>query len=737
MRLHLRVNIREEWFVVSKAFLNSYAQVFFSDKPLFAWLLIAVTFLDYVAGLSGLFAVLVTVALSYLIGLDKHKIAKGLYGFNSLLVGLALGVYFVPGWTYYFVLLLAMILTLFICVSLEGIIGKYALPYLSLPFILSVWLVALATRQFDALGISERGIYTLNRLYFIGGSFFVNLYDQINSFHIPGIFRTYFLSLGAIFFQFNVLSGIIIALGLLIYSRITFSLSLIGFSSAYLFYILIGANFTDLNYSYIGFNYILTAIAIGGFFIIPSLSSYLWTVVLIPLVAVITISLDLIFRNFGLSIYALPFNITVLLFLYTLKFRTNYRGRLNTVYLQQNSPEKNLYSYQNTMFRSGGFVQIPVNLPFWGTWTVSQACDGEYTHQGQWKHAWDFIISNKQGQQYRNQGNLLDDYYCYAKDVLAPADGIIEEIIDGIDENKVGEINTINNWGNTIVIRHTEYLYSKLCHLKRDTIKVRKAERVRSGDVIAKVGNSGRSPYPHLHFQFQETPYIGSQTISYPFSYYIRHEKEKFSFATYSFPVLNEHVSNIHVNDLLVNAFHLVPGKSLKFRVKHNGKTYTSEWTININPYNQSYIWCKNSRSAAYFYNDGQMLVFTHFDGNRHSVLYYFYLSAFRIPLGFYKNLEVTDLYPLHQLCSSITLFLHDFIAPFISLLKASYSLKYVSMDDPMAPTKITLSSEASHWLLGSKLKTYHFSLEINPQGLYMLHGIIGKNEEIEAICVD
>ena len=126
----------------SSGILNSYSQVFFSDKKLFAGLLFLVTFIDFFAGLCGIFAVLVTNAVSYWLGFDKRQINKGMYGFNSLLVGLGLGVYFSPGWLLFFILFIAALLTLFISVSLEGIIGKYALPYLSISFILSFWIVS-------------------------------------------------------------------------------------------------------------------------------------------------------------------------------------------------------------------------------------------------------------------------------------------------------------------------------------------------------------------------------------------------------------------------------------------------------------------------------------------------------------------------------------------------------------------------------------------------------------------
>ncbi|PLX13535.1 MAG: peptidase M23, partial [Marinilabiliales bacterium] len=90
-----------------------------------------------------------------------------------------------------------------------------------------------------------------------------------------------------------------------------------------------------------------TVIAIGGFFLVSNKSSYLWVVILTPIVAIITISLSRIVSIYSLSIYSLPFNFIVLVFVYILKLRTEPGKELALVSIQQNSPEKNLYAFEN------------------------------------------------------------------------------------------------------------------------------------------------------------------------------------------------------------------------------------------------------------------------------------------------------------------------------------------------------------------------------------------------------
>ncbi len=707
---------------------NSYAQVFFSRNMLFALLLLGVSFIDLYAGLSGLVAVLVTTAAAFLFGFDEARITSGTYGFNSLLVGLGLGIYYQPSPEFYFVVVLASLLTLFISVAMEGVIGKYYLPYLSIPFILSIWLVLLATKQFEHLGISERGIYTLNELYGLGGQRLVNFHERVNAL-IPVPLRLYFLSLAAIFFQSKIIAGILIAFGLFLYSRIAFTLSLLGFWTAYFFYLLLGVNLAETSYSYIGFNYILTAIAIGGFYLIPSVWTYGWAVLLTPLVAILTLSLDPVFAVFKVPIYALPFNIMVLLFLYVLKFRTKERKYLKEVVIQQYSPEKNLYYDYNSRQRFDPAWIFSFRLPFHGRWTVSQGHDGSYTHQGEWRHAWDFVIEDNRGKTFKDSGDLLTDYYCFGKDVLSPGYGTVEIVEDGIDDNIVGEVNLIKNWGNTVIIRHADHLYSKLSHLQKGSIRVKKGDTVKPGDIIGKAGNSGRSPYPHLHFQFQATPYIGSPTLFYPFGSYLRYHENKPELMTYAIPQEGEVVANIEVNELLQKAFQFVPGQKIRFQTSGTPLARGTEWEVRTNVYNQSYLYCTETGSKAWFWTEDNVFYFTGFEGNKRSLLYYFFLAAYRIYKGFYREITVRDSYPLHLVYPRTRLVFQDLIAPFWIYLQATYELHYTWIDNPVMPSRLKMESKM-------KEQPLRFLIEIDTKGIAAFV-ITRDNKMLKATCIE
>ena len=675
--------------------LNSYTNIFFSNNVLFACILILVTFLDVYAGISGVLAVTFSNTIAYLIGFNRSNIRAGYYGFNSLLVGLGLGVSYQPNYEFFIVLLFASLLTLFVTIMLEGVIGKYGLPFLSISFLIVFWMVTLATREFTALKISERGIFTYNEMHLLGGMTMVKIYKWFNELQLHNSIVIYFRSLGAILFQYHLFAGLLVAVGLLIYSRIAFVLSVVGFLAAYYFYILIGANINDLSYGYIGFNYILTAIAIGGFFIVSSRFSFLWVLLLTPLISITIASTSIIFAYFQLSIFSLPFNFVVILFLYVLKFRERFFLNPEIVGIQHYSPEMNLYLQKNNDSRFSNSYRIPFSLPFWGEWKVTQGHDGKFTHKGEWRHAWDFEIISEDNLEYKDNGYAVDDYYCYNKPVLAPGAGWIEYVSDYIEDNKIGDVNTQNNWGNTIVIKHTTGLYTKICHLKKDSIKIKIGDYVNKGDIIASCGNSGRSPQPHIHFQFQITPHVGSKTLDYPLGHYITHENGVYELNSFVNPKEGQMIMNIERNSSLFNAFHFIPGKRMQYVVtnENTGKQKTFDWEIEVNYFNQSYIYCKTTDSKAYFTNDGSIHYFTHYEGDKKSLLFYYYLANYKVINGFYKNLTINDKYPLTDVSNKLALLFQDFIAPFYIYMKADYSLIYKKKSDDFSNEDVELTA--------------------------------------------
>jgi len=62
----------------------------------------------------------------------------------------------------------------------------------------------------------------------------------------------------------------------------------------------------------------------------------------------------------------------------------------------------------------------------------------------------------------------------------------------------------LTGYGRLIIIRHRHDLFTAYAHNQRNL--VRKGDKVKAGDVIARVGHSGRATGPHLHFEVRRGP---------------------------------------------------------------------------------------------------------------------------------------------------------------------------------------------------------------------------------------
>ncbi|MDM8160927.1 urea transporter [Labilibaculum sp. K2S] len=731
--------LKQNILFLGEATLNSYAQVFFSRNKAFAVLLLVVSFFDPWAGTAGLISILTANLVAGKMGFSTYYIKDGSYGFNSLLVGLGIGLYFQPGLEIAVLVILSSILTLFICLFLQGVLAKYALPFLSVPFLLGIWMIMLASSDLTSLGISERGIYQANELFSLGGQKLVNVYHFIQNWEIHESVSIFLKSLGAIFFQSNWLAGLLILIGLLFYSRIAFTFAILGFYVAYFFYILIDVNISELGYTFIGFNFILTSIALGAFYLIPSPYTYLWIILLLPIVVLATLSSMHWFAPYRLSVYALPFNLVTLLFLYILKLRYQPSVKLQEVQVQHNSPEKNLYYFKSNAQRLSANVVADFQLPFIGEWSVTQAHDGEYTHKNEWRHAWDFSMLNDQDEQYKNDGDFVEDYYCYNRTILCPADGEIVNILDGIPDNKIGQVNLDQNWGNSLVIRHNHSLFSQLSHFKEGSFKVKKGDLVKKGEVLGLCGNSGRSPYPHLHFQFQATPYIGSATLDVTLPHYIERLDKDVILKSYAKPPTNTKLLRGEIHPLLSQTLGFQAGQKFTLTVESGLDSklviLEKDWDFEVksDAIGNTYIQCLQTNSKAFFSVEANVLQFHNYLGNKRSLLYYLYLSCYKVYLGYYQDLNVIAEIPPNQVFRARKLFLQDFIAPFYIYLQSNYQLKYQNKKEGINSEKIELSSKIECGYLN---KREHLTSEIKIEsGASLQIKIIRNGKLIEIKC--
>jgi hypothetical protein len=119
-------------------------------------------------------------------------------------------------------------------------------------------------------------------------------------------------------------------------------------------------------------------------------------------------------------------------------------------------------------------------------------------------------------------------YFNYGMPVLAVADGTVVQVVNAHPENhgNLGDVvldSMIDYAGNYVIIDIGEGLFACYAHCIPGSIGVQMGDRVRQGEVIARLGNSGNSNAPHLHFQLCDGPdFFWSRGVPFVLASYVK-----------------------------------------------------------------------------------------------------------------------------------------------------------------------------------------------------------------------
>jgi urea transporter len=633
------------------AILLSYASIIFSRRRDIGVILVVATFNEPALGLTGIVGVILSLTFARIIGFAPELWRSGFLSFNALLGSLGVAFLYTFTWQtapiYLCLLFIVSITSVVLTVSLNGIFRNYlSLPILSWPFVLVAMGLCFATAFITGHSLNP----PIRSVLFI---------DPV---WLPEIGTFFLRALGNLFFQNNVWAGLLIALAILLESRISFLLSFVGLMEC--FWLLDILTYGDAlrHLPAIGFNCVLTGVLLGGILLVPSLSSFLYATLGIFGCVFIGISLDAFFKSFNIPPLAIPFNVSALLMLYALRFRTVIRPPFLVDFIP-GSPEENLEYHLNRFQRLGLNSSICMRLPFLGKWTVTQPPNSEPTHQPPWQHAWDFEVTDGDAKGFRNSGSELSDYYAYDLPVIAPADGMVVQVVDDVPDNPIGEFNGKHNWGNLIMLAHGHGIYSLVSHLRPQTAKVKLFENVRQGQLLGRCGNSGRSPVPHLHFHVQRSPQLNAPTCPSEFVRYIEDFPSGDSFRLRGEPSRSTKLQNFSGEHNLSLLLCLQVGQEMHFKVRCGEVEKIETWKVQIDLYSNLFIQ-SSCGAKMYFCIISEVFTAINFTGSRQSALYGFFLTGSRIPFHG-GELRWEDRLPIRYLLNSLGRFVTDILRPF------------------------------------------------------------------------
>jgi peptidase M23-like protein len=112
---------------------------------------------------------------------------------------------------------------------------------------------------------------------------------------------------------------------------------------------------------------------------------------------------------------------------------------------------------------------------------------------------------------FEGDGKTNRQYPYFGVDVRAAAAGEVVAARDGMADSVPFEAPTTVNApqdyaGNFVTVRIAQGVYAVYGHLEKDSVAVSVGDRVAAGQTLGRLGNSGNSTNPHLHFGLLDRP---------------------------------------------------------------------------------------------------------------------------------------------------------------------------------------------------------------------------------------
>ncbi len=210
-------------------------------------------------------------------------------------------------------------------------------------------------------------------------------------------------------------------------------------------------------------------------------------------------------------------------------------------------------------------VSPPFREGYWFYYTIGHKNTRELT-EGKPSYAQRFAIDwvsiEEDGTYVQGERNKNENFVTYSKELLAVADGVVVEIQDSIPENsgeseeRAIKLDRYSLSGNHLVLDIGKGINVVYAHLIPGSFRFKVGDRVKTGDVLGLLGNSGESTGPHLHLHIETANklVLGGEGLPIKFREYTEITVFDKSvdidslFSTTKLPI--EHLNNLKQNEM-------------------------------------------------------------------------------------------------------------------------------------------------------------------------------------------
>lgn len=275
-------------------------------------ILVAIGVNSWVYLVAALLGTIVSTYTAVALKVDRGLIDAGLLGFNGCLAGIGINFYMSndvtngdwPDLQLYLYIALAAAFSTVIFSAIGSLLGGRHVPALTAPFVFASWLMLFAVYAFKGF---EPGALL------VPGSP-VPL-TETASYTFETFFNGTFKGIGEIFFQDNWITGVIMAIGIFVNSRIGGLMVVAGPAIAALVAMAAGADEGSINAGLYGFNAALTAIALGGFFFVFNTMGAIYTLFGVVVTTFVWPAVAVVLTPIGMPTFTFPFVLTTWIFL--------------------------------------------------------------------------------------------------------------------------------------------------------------------------------------------------------------------------------------------------------------------------------------------------------------------------------------------------------------------------------------------------------------------------------------
>jgi hypothetical protein len=163
------------------------------------------------------------------------------------------------------------------------------------------------------------------------------------------------------------------------------------------------------------------------------------------------------------------------------------------------------------------------------------------------RYATDWFLT-KEGVSFQGDERDRRSYYSYGQPVLAVASGTVVVARDGMPDNVPGPADDFQRavpmtletvTGNTVVLDLGGGQFAHYYHLQPGSLRVKTGDRVRSGEVLARIGVSGDPNVPHLHFEVTTSskPLAGEGVPYVIDQYHVKSTGDRWQTRTHELPM--------------------------------------------------------------------------------------------------------------------------------------------------------------------------------------------------------